>query len=159
MGRVWPGQARPFFVLALPILPVRLQTSIFGADELNFRVRNGNGWTLIAINTNYFNCLAATKIAMKLFGDPYGNRTHVCGVRGRRLNRLTNGPCHASRPSRRHTAHHSAKNTFALRANCFFVCVVRCAPAPGRSALRFGAPSRIRTGDPLIKSQLLYQLS
>ena len=25
-------------------------------------------------------------------GDPCGNRTHVCGVRGRRLNRLTNGP-------------------------------------------------------------------
>ena len=48
-------------------------------------------------------------------GDPCGNRTHVCGVRGRRLSRLTNGPC--------------------------------------------GAPSRIRTGDPLIKSQLLYQLS
>ena len=30
-------------VLALPIFPVRLQTSIFGAGELNFRVRNGNG--------------------------------------------------------------------------------------------------------------------
>ncbi len=28
----------------------------------------------------------------KKIGDPYGNRTHVCGVRGRRLNRLTNGP-------------------------------------------------------------------
>ena len=39
-------------VLALPIFPARLQASIFGADELNFRVRNGNGWTLIAINTN-----------------------------------------------------------------------------------------------------------
>ena len=26
-------------------------------------------------------------------GDPYGNRTHVNGVRGRCLNRLTNGPC------------------------------------------------------------------
>ena len=39
-------------MLALPIFPVRLQTSIFGADELNFRVRDGNGWTLIAINTN-----------------------------------------------------------------------------------------------------------
>ena len=51
----------------------------------------------------------------KMSGDPYGNRTHVCGVRGRRLNRLTNGPC--------------------------------------------GAPSGIRTRDPLIKSQLLYQLS
>ena len=40
------------FVLALPIFPVRLQTSIFGAGELNFRVRDGNGWTLTAINTN-----------------------------------------------------------------------------------------------------------
>ena len=40
-------------MLALPIFPVRLQTSIFGAGELNFRVRDGNGWTLLtAINTN-----------------------------------------------------------------------------------------------------------
>ena len=39
------------FVLALPIFPVRLQTSIFGRSELNFRVRNGNGWTLALINT------------------------------------------------------------------------------------------------------------
>ena len=29
-----------------PIFPVRLQTSIFGTAKLNFRVRNGNGWTL-----------------------------------------------------------------------------------------------------------------
>ena len=41
------------FVLALPILPVRLQTSIVGRNELNFRVRDGNGWTLVLINTNY----------------------------------------------------------------------------------------------------------
>ena len=40
------------FVLALPIFPARLQASIFGASELNFRVRDGNGWTLAAINTN-----------------------------------------------------------------------------------------------------------
>ena len=39
-------------VLALPIFPARLQASIFGASELNFRVRDGNGWTLTAINTN-----------------------------------------------------------------------------------------------------------
>ena len=26
------------------------------------------------------------------FGDPYGNRTHVTAVKGRCLNRLTNGP-------------------------------------------------------------------
>ena len=40
------------FMLALPIFPVRLQTSIFGRSELNFRVRNGNGWTLALISTN-----------------------------------------------------------------------------------------------------------
>ena len=40
------------FVLALPIFPVRLQTSIFGRNELNFRVRYGNGCTLCVCNTN-----------------------------------------------------------------------------------------------------------
>ena len=44
----WP------FVLALPIFPARLQASIFGRSELNFRVRNGNGWTLALINTNFY---------------------------------------------------------------------------------------------------------
>ena len=42
----------PSFVSALPIFPVRLQTSIVGTGELNFRVRNGNGWTLALISTN-----------------------------------------------------------------------------------------------------------
>ena len=41
-------------MLALPIFPGRRQPSIVGAGELNYRVRNGNGWTLTAINTNYF---------------------------------------------------------------------------------------------------------
>ena len=41
-------------MLALPIFPGRRQPSIFSTSELNFRVRNGNGWTLTAINTNYF---------------------------------------------------------------------------------------------------------
>ena len=35
------------------IFPVRRQTSIFATDELNFRVRNGNGWTLVVIDTNF----------------------------------------------------------------------------------------------------------
>ena len=34
------------------IFPVRRQTSIVATDELNFRVRNGNGWTLVVIDTN-----------------------------------------------------------------------------------------------------------
>ena len=35
-----------------PIFPGRHQPSIFGTNELNFRVRDGNGWTLVVINTN-----------------------------------------------------------------------------------------------------------
>ena len=44
---------RCFFVLALPIFPGRLQPSIVSRSELNFRVRDGNGWTLALISTNY----------------------------------------------------------------------------------------------------------
>ena len=40
-------------MLALPIFPGRHQPSIVGRDELNYRVRNGNGWTLALISTNY----------------------------------------------------------------------------------------------------------
>ena len=100
---IWSSQTRPLLVLALPIFPGRLQPSIVGRSELNFRVRDGNGWTLALINTNYLTCYAQVQTILycgshalsTLFirdGDPYGNRTHVCGVRGRRLNRLTNGP-------------------------------------------------------------------
>ena len=38
----------------LPIFPGRRQPSIFGTSELNFCVRDGNRWTLTAINTNLF---------------------------------------------------------------------------------------------------------
>ena len=40
-------------VLALPIFPGSRPPSIVGANELNFCVRDGNRWTLTAINTNY----------------------------------------------------------------------------------------------------------
>ena len=36
-----------------PILPGRLQPSIVGTDELNYRVRNGNGWTLIVKDADF----------------------------------------------------------------------------------------------------------
>ena len=36
-----------------PIFPGRRQPSIFGTVELNFRVRNGNGWTLNAKDTDF----------------------------------------------------------------------------------------------------------
>ena len=38
---------------ALPIFPGRYQPSIFGASELNCRIRDGNGWTLTAISTDF----------------------------------------------------------------------------------------------------------
>ena len=37
----------------LPIFPGRYQPSIVGASELNCRVRDGNGCTLTAIDTNF----------------------------------------------------------------------------------------------------------
>ena len=40
-------------VSALPIFPGRRQPSIFGASELNCRIRDGNGWTLTAISTDF----------------------------------------------------------------------------------------------------------
>ena len=47
------AKAKRSFVLALPIFPASHPASIVGADELNFCVRDGNRWTLVAINTNY----------------------------------------------------------------------------------------------------------
>ena len=43
-----------FLMLALPIFPASHPASIVGACELNFCVRDGNRWTLTAINTNSF---------------------------------------------------------------------------------------------------------
>ena len=64
-GHRSPGTKKPpafasGFVLCWrkPIFPGRHQPSIFGAGELNFRVRDGNGWTLAAINTNCVYCLS-----------------------------------------------------------------------------------------------------
>ena len=73
-----------FFVSALPIFPGRHQPSIFGASELNCRVRDGNGWTLTAISTDLS---ISTSLPVKTFvvplerphsrgsGTPSGTRT------------------------------------------------------------------------------------
>ena len=47
------------------IFPGRFQPSIVSTDELNYRVRDGNGWTLIAKNTDYrcaFNALVSFNV-------------------------------------------------------------------------------------------------
>ena len=48
-------------VLALSIFPGRCQPSIVDRNELNYRVRNGNGWTLILISTNSMSSSFARK--------------------------------------------------------------------------------------------------
>ncbi len=40
-------------MLALPIFTASHPATIVGANELNFCVRDGNRWTLDAINANY----------------------------------------------------------------------------------------------------------
>ena len=98
-----------------PIFPGSFPPSIFGTNELNYRVRDGNGWTLIVIDTDLI--YAVTHILFTFyFGDPYEIRTRVAGVRGRSLR-----------------------------------------PLDQRATI--GTPSRARTVDTLIKSQVLYQLS
>ena len=102
-------------------------------------------------------------------GDPCGNRTRVTGVRGRCLDRLTNGPGTAfSGFARRGFADGRSKGCRPLdpawyRLRRFWI-LKRYAfgmerPAQVLPGGRIGAPSGTRTRDPLIKSQLLYQLS
>ena len=100
------------------IFPGRRQPSIVTVSELNYCVRDGNRCTLATINTYLLSCVQESKqrklylrfalflhttlqllnynislsFCQDFFGDPWGNRTPVCGVRGRRLDRLTNGP-------------------------------------------------------------------
>ena len=56
-----------------PIFPGRFHPSIFGTVELNFRVRNGNGWTL---NVNVTDCL----VHLQGFEPRDASRTHMIGM-------------------------------------------------------------------------------
>ena len=47
-----PTKSKWFIMSALPIFPGGCPPSIFGTFELNYRVRDGNGWTLKVINTD-----------------------------------------------------------------------------------------------------------
>ena len=54
LGKKKTAHFRVRCMLALPIFPGSRPPSIVGANELNFCVRDGNRWTLIAINTNSY---------------------------------------------------------------------------------------------------------
>ena len=57
-----------FLMLALPIFPGSHPPSIVGACELNFCVRDGNRWTLTAINTNSYGWLFTIVYCQKPLG-------------------------------------------------------------------------------------------
>ena len=78
-------------VLALPIFPGRLQPSIFGAGELNCRVRDGNGWTLTLINTNYLLWDNTLKTEQRYFRD--GKAIACILLVGQALGRLVRISC------------------------------------------------------------------
>ena len=113
--------------------------------------------------------LCKSNISCLICGDPYRIRTDVNGVRGRCLNHLTNGPCRRKKLRSIPFGFRQSSQRSVLpplsSANASLVCI-GCLLFPHPRCTRFeytsnrlGAPSRTRTGDPLIKSQLLYQLS
>ena len=72
-----------------PIFPGSFPPSIFGTNELNYRVRDGNGWTLIVIYTDCDTAFDSISfVDPEVIGDPYEIRTRVAGVRGRSLRPL-----------------------------------------------------------------------
>ena len=57
---------------ALPIFPGGYPPSIFGTFELNYRVRDGNGWTLKVINTDYAVMVSTTDFRKMTCWKPKG---------------------------------------------------------------------------------------
>ena len=144
------------FVLALPIFPGRRQPSIVGRDELNYRVRNGNGWTLALISTNLLVAKSATL-------TPAAGLRPLARVRFAPLLLAFLGKRFAGLPRKEYEFYVIRQTRRTNWIIHFFLRLVKSSSGLRRtlSAHRSpdGAPSRTRTGDPLIKSQLLYQLS
>ena len=85
-----------FFILCRHrlIFPGRFQPSIVSTDELNYRVRDGNGWTLIAKNTDYacayyalvliseaiiYDCLGFVNTFLQIFSIFFIGTGKLCG--------------------------------------------------------------------------------
>ena len=68
----------PFVCRLRPIFPGRLQPSIFGTAKLNFRVRNGNGWTLCVKNTDLMN-ICSLKTEQSVI-DEFESETQVIKI-------------------------------------------------------------------------------
>ena len=144
-------------MLAPPIFPGRRQPGIVGRNELNYRVRNGNGWTLALIGTNFVGANCA------LFAPGFAESSHRSVAPPLQLE-LASLDFELALEERWFSLLYAIRQN--RRTNCIIeppLRCVKCFPLYGcayrRTHTEPGAPSRTRTGDPLIKSQLLYQLS
>ena len=72
-----------------PIFPSRRQPSIFGTAELNFRVRNGNGWTLCVKSTDFISNQYSIYRLPTLHGAPSGIRTRDPLIKSQLLYQLS----------------------------------------------------------------------
>ena len=64
-----------------PILPGSFPPSIFGTGELNFRVRDGNGWDLTVINTSLLHLPQPQNLSYLFLFTKYRNSLICCGQR------------------------------------------------------------------------------
>ena len=116
-------------MFALPIFPGSRPPSIVGVHVLNFCVRDGNRWTHMTINTN----------SLRKSFDPSYIKLNPRGF----LLFAAFSAFLLGDPYRIRTDVNGVRGR----------CLNHLTNGP------FGAPSGTRTRDPLIKSQLLYQLS
>ena len=158
-------------MLALPIFPGRLQPSIVGRSELNFRVRDGNGWTLALISTNC--CIATVLYSNK----PLSNCQVVPSGTFKRFaqQNLAAGRIHFARDLLSSRVPEKASlfdgdpyrirtDVNGVRGRCLNhltngPCLASWGPHWMVLPSSDGTPSGTRTLDTLIKSQVLYQLS
>ena len=167
-------------MLALPIFPASHPASIFGGHELNFCVRDGNRWTLMPINTNYelrkdkdlrdrrslcWHYLFSRPVTRQV-SSTNTSLTSVFGM-GTGGPSCQSTPTHLSTCLSRSAASRSllCGDPYGIRTHVNGVrgrCLNHLTNGPSiasASLLSPGPPSGTRTRDPLIKSQLLYQLS
>ncbi len=116
-------------MFALPIFTASHPATIVGVHELNFCVRDGNRWTLMTINTNSLDGFLPSVYVIEVSFVNFF-------VDPYRIRTDVNGV-------RGRCLNHLTNGPYKLHF----------------SYSLFGPLSGIRTRDPLIKSQLLYQLS
>ena len=159
--------------MALPIFPGRLQPSIVGRSELNFRVRDGNGWTLALISTNC--CIATVLYSNKLLSNCQARRAARPSILHCKI--LPQGEFTSPEELNPSRAPEKASlfwdgDPYRIRTDVNGVrgrCLNHLTNGPCLASWGsiwavypprwVGTPSGTRTLDTLIKSQVLYQLS